>query len=116
MYIDIEENDNLDEPVMATFAATGPATRLRTIRLWNGQAWRWCAICACGPTGIEAAWIQPIEESGDGPALLVTGGPWGLRLAEIDGPEASAPLWDYNHADQWGEGFLICRPDLHYRP
>ncbi|MFW5830318.1 MAG: hypothetical protein ACOCXA_08670 [Planctomycetota bacterium] len=107
MYLDIEANDNLDEDVIATFRETGPGRRIRHIRLWRQGGWQWCAITGWGEAGPEPARLLPIEESGDGPAMLVVGGGWGLRLST-----GAAPAWDLAAADQWPEAFLICRPDV----
>jgi hypothetical protein len=119
MYLDIDANDNLSEAAMASFKDTGPGSRITAVRLSRDGVWQWCAITgwADGPV---PAYITPIEESGDGPARLLHGGAQGLRLAAIAGPaEAlSAPAavsaavrWDVQDARQWGEPFLILRPD-----
>ena len=115
MYIDIEANDNLEEDAMATFAVIGDAGQLTRIRLWRCDAWVWCAITGWSEAGPVTARIMPIEESGDGPALLVTGGDWGLRLAALPDEAAPMPRWDLDDTTQWAEPFLICRPDISYR-
>lgn len=114
MYLDIPASENLDAPTMATFRETGPATAVRCLRLWREEAWRWCAVTGWDEGGPAPARIQMIEESGDGPARLVHGGPLGLRLAEIPGPDA-AVAWDLADARQWGEPFLIIRPEAEWR-
>jgi len=91
MYLDIDANDNLPAPAMATFKSTGAGNRISAVRLHLAGAWQWCAITgwADGPV---AAWVTPIEESGDGPARLLHGGPQGLRLARIDQPQAAGSV------------------------
>lgn len=111
MYIDIEPNDNLDEACMATFNTTGAGRPLRAIRLEVDGVWTWCAVTGWQDDQPIQALITPIEESGDGPALLITGGNHGLRLARIPGPEAAAVAWDLADPSQWSEGFLICVPE-----
>lgn len=111
MYIDIDPNDNLPESCMATFKETGPARVVRAVRLWRDGVWQWCAITGWSDDAPAPAGLSPIEESGDGPALLLHGGNQGLRLAVIAGPEAAGTVrWDVADADQWGEPFLIIRP------
>jgi hypothetical protein len=111
MYLDIDPNDNLPEPCMATFSETGPPRVVRAVRLLRDVGWRWCAITAWHDDAAQPAHLSPIEESGDGPALLLHGGNHGLRLAEIAGPEAVATVqWDTTDPGQWGEPFLIIRP------
>lgn len=114
MLLDLCENPNLGEAVMATFNVRAPARQLVAAKLWRDGIPRWCAVAACGREGFTVASISPIEESGDGPALLIHGGEWGLRLAELPA-EADAPAWDLSDASQWAEPFLICRPDLDWR-
>lgn len=111
MYLDIPANPNLDEPSMATFKEEGPAVPLRELRLWRDGSWRWCAVTGMGEDGPVPAFIQPIEESGDGPARLVHGGPWGLRLREGGQPAR----WDVADPGQWGEAFLLVTPEAEWR-
>lgn len=100
---------------MATFRTTGPGRPVHRLRLWRGGAWQWCAVAGWGDGGSGEARLTPIEESGDGPARLVTGGGQGLRLAAVPDPEAPAPAWDLRDPGQWGEPFLICRPEVETR-
>lgn len=111
MYIDIDANDNLSEPCLASFKETGPARTVRAVRLWLDGIWQWCAISGWSDDAPVAAQLSPIEESGDGPALLLHGGNQGLRLAQISGPAESETVhWAVADANQWGEPFLIIRP------
>jgi hypothetical protein len=111
MYLDIPASANLDEPCMATFKEEGPARPLSAIRLWRDGVWVWCAITGWDESGPVPAWIQVIEESGDGPAQLVHGGPLGLRLRVLD---QEAP-WSTNDQRQWGEPFLLVTPEAEWR-
>lgn len=111
MYLDIPANPNLDEPAMATFKEAGPASEVRELRLWRDGAWEWCAVTGWDEGGPVPALIQPIEESGDGPARLVHGGPLGLRLRVAGRPAA----WDVADASQWGEPFLLVTPEAEWR-
>ena len=114
MYIDILPNDNLDQAVMATFKETGDPKSVQRIRLHLKGTWQWCAITGWEDDEPATAVVTPIEESGDGPALLVTGGAQGLRVALLSDQGGQIPEWDVDNEDQWGEGFLICRPDLQF--
>lgn len=114
MYLDIPASDNLPEPAMATFREDGPARPLRAVRLWRDGSWLWCAVTGWDEGGPVPALIQRIEESGDGPALLVHGGPLGLRLAPLASPDGTA-TWDLSNPSQWGEPFLIVTPEAETR-
>ena len=112
MYIDIEANDNLHESVMATFNATGPGRPVQAVRLHLADGVSWCVVTGWDESGPVPARWTPIEESGDGPAMLLTGGSWGLRLARIPGPEQAKDVrWSLSDDDQWAEGLLICTPE-----
>jgi len=116
MYLDLDANDNLPAPAMATFKETAPGRRIAAVRLLLDGAWRWCAITGWD-AGAVPAWSTPIEESGDGPARLLHGGAQGLRLAALAGPEhAAAVRWDVQDPSQWGEPFLIVRPEAEVLP
>ena len=111
MYIDIEANDNLEEPAMATFNATGPSKEIDAVKLQLEDGWHWCAVTGWNDGPVPAQ-FTPIEESGDGPARLVSGDAHGLRLAKIPEPGVAASVrWDLGDATQWAEPFLICLPD-----
>jgi len=111
MYIDIDSNANLDEACMATFKETGASVPLRAAKLWRDGVWQWCAVTGWSDDAPAPALLTPIEESGDGPALLLHGGNQGLRLAVIAAASAAAAVcWDISDAGQWAEPFLLCRP------
>ena len=110
MYLDIPASANLDEPTMATFKEDGPARTVRELRLWRDGVWQWCAVTGWDESGPVPARIQAIEESGDGPAQLVHGGPLGLRLAV-----GAVTNWSTDDSTQWGEPFLIVTPEAEWR-
>jgi hypothetical protein len=116
MYIDIPPNDNLEEPVIATFNVTGPGQRIDAVHLDLGGDWQWCAVTGWND-GVVPAMYTPIEESGDGPARLVSGGEHGIRLARIAAPELAAQVrWSLTDPGQWAEPFLICVPETKVHP
>ncbi len=96
---------------IATYTETAPGRRNVAVRLLRADGWAWCAITGWDG-GAVPAWSTPIEESGDGPARLLHGGAQGLRLAPIaDSAAAGAVRWDVRDPAQWGEPFLIVRPE-----
>ena len=112
MYIDILPNDNVAEPTMATFKEIGARRAVRAIRLHLDDGVSWCAITGWSESGPVDALFTPIEESGDGPGRLVSGGDQGLRLARIADPARAATVrWDLADGAQWGEPFLLCLPE-----
>ena len=111
MYIDILPNDNLPEPVMATFKEIGARRTITAVRLELPDGWSWCAITGWGETGPSPALLTPIEESGDGPGRLISGGEHGLRLARIPASN-TAVAWDLHDGTQWPEPFLLCLPEV----
>jgi hypothetical protein len=112
VYIDIEPNDNLDEPVIATFNQTGPGKPIVAVKLELNDGWHWCAVTGWNE-GPAPALFTPIEESGDGPAKLVSGDQQGLRLARISDPtQAKNVVWSLADSAQWAEPFLICLPQV----
>ncbi len=110
MYLDLPVSANLDEPAMATFKEDGPAKPVHELRLWRNGRWSWCSVTGWDESGPVPASIQAIEESGDGPARLVHGGPLGLRLGE-----GSVTSWSTDDLGQWGEPFLIVTPEAEWR-
>lgn len=111
MYIDIEPNDNIENPVMATFNVTGAGRTINAVKLQLDDGWQWCAVTGWNEGPVPALYT-PIEESGDGPARLVSGAEHGLRLARIGQPsEAHHVAWSLTDNAQWAEPFLICLPN-----
>ena len=122
MYIDIIENDNLERSAMATFKETGPGTVIARAYLsvpCVGQPGveekQWCAVIGWNEDGPCPACLTPIEESGDGPAVLITGGAWGVRVARLEAELSPLPNWDLDNSEQWAEAYLLCRPTLQWR-
>jgi hypothetical protein len=116
MYIDIEPGVIGDEPIIGTFKETGPGVAISAVRLEFPDGWQWCEVVGWGEQGREAARLTPIEESGDGPALLLHGGSQGIRLRRQDQGAPSAQYMTTNgEAAWWNEGFLILRPEIERR-
>src|SRR5690606_26126678 len=99
-----------------TFNATGADRPVTAIHLDVDDVWVWCAVTGWNDGAPMPAVLTPIEESGDGPALLVSGGNQGLRLARLAGPDDPTTVrWDLHDPGQWAEGFLIVVPETRYR-
>lgn len=65
---------------------------------------RWYAVTGWTAAGTPCpAFVQKVDDSGDGVALLVYGGDAGVRLQPV---ERNAP-WRLGDLEQWGEPFLI---------
>jgi len=120
MYIDIDPGVIGEEPIIGTFKETGPGTVIRQVRLEFDGQWEWCEVIGWSDVGPQDAWLTPIEESGDGPALLLHGGNQGVRLRKRDGGAVAAPPTVTGGASGgepdaegwWSEGFLILRPEI----
>jgi hypothetical protein len=114
MYLDLSEGGNLSQDAMATFKETGPSREVVAVFLFDGGQTRWCAVTGW-ETGPRQALVTPIEESGDGPALLLHGGSHGIRLAGLAATsmeqahqQALDVDWNLEHGHEWGEPFIIC--------
>lgn len=63
-----------------------------------------CEAASVGADGsFGPAWVRKINDSGEGPAYLIFGGEWGIRLKRADG---SGP-WSLTDRTQWGEPFKV---------
>jgi len=121
MYIDIDPGVIGEEPIIGTFKETGPGAVITQVRLEFDGRWEWCEVIGWSDAGRQAAWLTPIEESGDGPALLLHGGNQGVRLRKRDpvvpgvpavaGVAGSGTETGAAHG-WWSEGFLILRPEI----
>ena len=113
MYIDILPNNNVNQQTMATFKETAPGRDITALRLHLEDGVHWCAITGWSEAGLVAARFTPIEESGDGPGRLISGGDQGLRLQRCGTPEAARRVtWNLADPAQWGEPFLLCLPEV----
>lgn len=105
MYVMIEENPNC-APDERVFPTNGPQRTVKRVNLTppDESISAWCDISAVGDDGtFNAATAQRIEDSSDGTAWLIYGGPWGLRLR----PETKPGDWSLTNTDQWGLPFLV---------
>jgi len=103
--LEILDNPNcpsVDLRVFHDLEPPQPAVQVKLAR--EGQASEWYDVTgwnqAVGPC---PAWIQKVDDSGDGVAFLLYGGDAGLRLR----PASSREPWRTGTTQQWGEPFLI---------
>lgn len=108
--VEIPENPNCAPVDLRVFHDVKPPVQISRVRLERvpGQP-EWCDVT--GWTLAHApcpVWARPVDDSGDGVALLILGGDAGLRLR----PVGSAGPWQLGDPRQWGEPFLLVA-DLH---
>jgi len=105
MFIDVEPNDNINSRVSTLYRDRGTPREVYCIKYdlqgtdepvqitgYDLDTGKPCPAYAC-----------PIEESGDGLALLIYGGSGGIRLKRLEDESA----WDVSSTNQWGETHLI---------
>ena len=103
--IDIADNPNCTPVELRVFHDLEPPRSVSQVRLerrpgavgWYAVTGWTAANCPC------PAFMQKVDDSGDGTAFLLYGGDAGLRLQPV---EAQEP-WRVDHPCQWGEPFLI---------
>ena len=108
--IEIPDNPNCPPVDLRVFHDLKPpvrVSRVRLERLPGHPAWYDLTGWTLAHT-ICPAWAQPVDDSGEGVALLVGGGDAGLRLR----PAGGDGLWQLGDPQQWGEPFLLVA-DLH---
>ena len=103
--IEIPDNPNCPSVDLRVFHDVKPpvqVSRVRLERIPGRPAWYdltgWTLAHAPCP-----AWAQPVDDSGDGVAYLLSGGDAGLRLR----PAGDAAPWRLEDSRQWGEPFLL---------
>ena len=103
--VDIPANPNCEAVEMRVFndlAAPVAVSRVRLERAPGAVAW--CAVTGWTTQGSPCpALMRKVDDSGEGVALLISGGDAGLRLQQAD---CRAP-WSLSDATQWGEPFLL---------
>ncbi len=116
MYIDIGDNDLGLEPTIATFKETGPSRPVAAVVMSLAGRPTWCAITGWD-AGPVPAYITPIEESGDGPDLLVHGGAQGLRWCPLPSEPQGDPRldWSDDRLPFQVDAFLILTPETRWR-
>ena len=100
----IEDNPNC-APDERAFKTSGTPRRVRQLELTSPtgvQGW-WDVTGVAEGGGFCPAVADNVEDSSDGVAILVHGGPWGLRLKAPD----NAGPWSLEDPEQWGVPFVV---------
>ena len=103
--LDIPANPNCDAVEMRVFNDLSPPTPVARVRLEREQGTpAWFAITGWTVAGAPCpALMRKVDDSGEGVALLISGGDAGLRLQPAD----RRASWSVADAAQWGEPFLL---------
>jgi hypothetical protein len=119
MILNIEENPNCETAEGVRFKTIGPPQPIKQVKMYDQDPEGvWCQITGWSDdpkNPICTAYAQKVEDSGDGEAYLLFGGPWGLRLKPINRHDQEKEEgWALEHPKQWGEPYLILndREDL----
>lgn len=107
--VDIAPNPNCDPVDLRVFNDVEPPRRVAQVCLERtpGQP-EWCEVTGWSAEGAVApARAQRVDDSGEGLAMLITGGSAGLRLR----PAGKGGDWRLDDVGQWGEPFLLLADD-----
>ena len=102
--IEIVDNPNCQatERVFHDVEAPQPVAQVRLTQANNTP--QWYDIIGWSAEGHPCpAWLQKVDDSGEGVSLLIFGGDAGLRLR----PTQSSREWSVQDPVQWGEPFLL---------
>ena len=107
IYLEIEDNDNLEYMPMLVYEARSDPVVVNAVRLLEldrphrvYQVTGWSSEGSGTPS---PAWYAPVSDSGQAEVHLVYGGDWGIRLKPLDSRED----WDIGIPNQWGEPYLM---------
>ena len=103
--LEILDNPNCPSVDLRIFHEVEPPQPVAQVRVSrDGQPPQWYDVTGWSQAGGPCpAWIQKVDDSGDGVAFLLYGGDAGLRLRLASSGEA----WSSGAVSQWGEPFLI---------
>jgi len=103
--IEIPDNPNCAAVELRIFHELEPAQRVSQVRLiHDGELPQWYDVTGWTASAQPCpAWLQKVDDSGDGVAFLLHGGEAGVRLR----PAGTREPWSGTVLQQWGEPFLI---------
>lgn len=104
--IEIPPNPNCEAVELRVFHDLEPPRPISHVRVEPPAAGgvQWCAVTGWTLAGDPCpALARKVDDSGEGVAILVSGGDAGLRLA----PEGHDASWRLDDARQWGLPFLL---------
>jgi hypothetical protein len=106
MFVEVDSNPNCGSSVFLRFKEVAPPQAISHVKIYDRSSrGEWCAVTGwCDDPHLPAcpAYVQKVEDSGAGVALLVFGGNYGIRLK----PESCLDDWSLDHPEQWGEAYL----------
>ena len=106
LVIEIPPNPNCEPVELRVFHDLEPPRPVTHVRLERPQGGgpSWYTVTGWTASGaLSPALARKVDDSGEGVALLVSGGDAGLRLQ----PEADAAAWRLDDARQHGAPFLL---------
>ena len=106
LVIEIPSNPNCEPVELRVFHDLEPPRRVTHVRLESRESGGapWYAVTGWTASGAPCpALARKVDDSGEGVALLVSGGDAGLRLQ----PEADATPWRLDDSRQHGAPFLL---------
>jgi len=103
--IEIPDNSNCAAVDLRVFHDLEPAQPVSQVRLvHDGTPPQWYDVTGWTASAQPCpAWLQKVDDSGDGVAFLLYGGEAGLRFR----PSGDQEPWRSESPQQWGEPFLI---------
>ncbi|WP_447971773.1 hypothetical protein [Nitrospira sp. M1] len=111
MFVEVESNANCETSVFLRFKEVAPPSSITHIKIYDRiPQGEWCFITGWSDDPEQPlcrAFAQRVEDSGAGMAMLIFGGPYGIRLKL----ESSSDAWDLENQLQWGEPYLLLSGD-----
>ena len=103
--IEIPPNPNCEAVELRIFHDLEPPRTVTHVRLERAAGKpQWLAVTGWTLAGTPCpASVRRVDDSGEGVALLVSGGDAGLRLQ----PEEQQAPWRLDHPEQWGLPFIL---------
>jgi len=102
--IDVSESANCPMDLVRMFDALGSPIKIcKLITADRNGIDSLCDVIGWSDIGPCSAYAVPVEDSGDGVAMLIFGGNEGIRLA-VSGTTYE---WSLSNDDQWGEACLL---------
>jgi len=105
--LEIPDNPNCPSVEQRVFHDVEPARPVFRVRLsQDGQPARWYDVTGWTAAGTPCpAWVQKVDDSGEGVAFLLYGGDAGLRLRPTGAGDGAT--WQLEDSRQWGESFFL---------
>ena len=107
--VEVPPNPNCEPADLRLFHDVEPPRPIRQVCLERTPGSpQWFEIVGWTAAGAPCpVWAQRVDDSGEGVAMLVSGGDAGVRLR----PVASSGPWQVDDPQQWGAPFLLMADD-----